>query len=221
MMGFWESKEWQEIYDLLVPGQYFCLQNVSTINGEILAASVRDDEFPGSDLIEVNDEELLAKLRNINGQFVSNDGHVDLPIFHYEHLMSTADFKVYVKTGKLPRRSQVGSLSGVHIRVRTHGAYFVAVGHLRKSPAPSEPPTAMMGSTDDLSISRYWESLDGSGMTRQSNHWGNLGNAKWPLGSVERMKAQGGREVPPGSGFFVFDKPLTGFIRFADMTPLK
>jgi len=68
----------------------------------VLAAAVFDDIYPGSNLIEITDERLLAKLRNIKGQFHNVPGTGDLPVFYYEYLMSTADFRVLSKTGKSP-----------------------------------------------------------------------------------------------------------------------
>ncbi len=111
-MDFWKSKEWQELSSLLttaylpgptVGGQYLSLLSVRTPDGKmVLAAAVFDDIYSGSNLIEITDEKLLAKLRNIKGQFHNVPGTGDLPVFYYEHLMSTADFKVFSKTGKLP-----------------------------------------------------------------------------------------------------------------------
>ncbi len=111
-MDFWKSKEWQELSGLLttaylpdptVGGQYLKLLSVPTPDGKMmLTAAVFDDIYPGSNFIEITDEMLLAKLRNIKGQFHSVSGTGDLPVFYYEYLMSTADFKVFSKTGKLP-----------------------------------------------------------------------------------------------------------------------
>ncbi|MFZ1139234.1 MAG: hypothetical protein WAN76_08655 [Candidatus Sulfotelmatobacter sp.] len=111
-MDFWKSKEWQELSGLLttaylpgatVGGQYLGLLSVRTPDGKIvLAAAVFDDIYPGSNFIDITDEKLLAKLRNIKGQFHNVAGTDDLPVFYYEYLMSTADFKVFSKTGKLP-----------------------------------------------------------------------------------------------------------------------
>jgi hypothetical protein len=111
-MDFWKSKEWQELSGLLttaylpgptVGGQYLGLQSVRTPDDKmVLAAAVFDDIYPGSNLIEITDEKLLAKLRNIKGQFHNVPGTSDLPVFYYEYLMSTADFRVLSKTGKSP-----------------------------------------------------------------------------------------------------------------------
>jgi hypothetical protein len=111
-MDFWKSKEWQELSGLLttaylpgptVGGQYLGLLSVRTPDGKmVLAAAVSDDIYPGSNLIEITDERLLAKLRNIKGQFHNVPGTGDVPVFYYEYLMSTADFKVLSKTGKSP-----------------------------------------------------------------------------------------------------------------------
>ena len=111
-MDFWKSKEWQELSGLLttaylpgptVGGQYLGLLSVRTPDGKmVLAAAVFDDIYPGSNLIEITDERLLAKLRNIKGQFHNVPGTGDLPVFYYEYLMSTADFRVLSKTGKSP-----------------------------------------------------------------------------------------------------------------------
>jgi hypothetical protein len=111
-MDFWKSKEWQELSGLLttaylpsvtVGGKYLGLLSVRTPDGKmVLAAAVFDDIYPGSNLIEITDERLLAKLRNIKGQFHNVPGTGDLPVFYYEYLMSTADFRVLSKTGKSP-----------------------------------------------------------------------------------------------------------------------
>lgn len=115
-MDFWKSKEWQELSGLLstaylpgptVGGQYLCLLSVRTPDDKmVLAAAVFDDVYPGSNLIEITDEKLLAKLRNIKGQFHDGAGSGDLPVFYYEYLMSTADFRVLSKTGKSPIATQ-------------------------------------------------------------------------------------------------------------------
>jgi hypothetical protein len=111
-MDFWKSKEWQELSGLLttaylpsvtVGGKYLGLLSVRAPDGKmVLAAAVFDDIHPGSNLIEITDERLLAKLRNIKGQFHNVPGTGDLPVFYYEYLMSTADFRVLSKTGKSP-----------------------------------------------------------------------------------------------------------------------
>ena len=89
---------------MLVPGQNLALESVHGPNGDVYSLSVRDDEMPGSGLIIVADEELLAKLRSeeipyrtftivmnekllaklrsVKGQFL----YRGLPIFYYEHL---------------------------------------------------------------------------------------------------------------------------------------
>ena len=111
-MDFWKSKEWQELSGLLttaylpdptVDGQYLNLLSVPTPDGKmVLAAAVFDDIYPGSNFIEITDEMLLAKLRSIKGQLHNVSGSGDFPVFYYEYLMSTADFKVFSKTGKIP-----------------------------------------------------------------------------------------------------------------------
>jgi hypothetical protein len=111
-MDFWKSKEWQELSGLLttaylpgptVGGQYLGLLSVHTADDKmVLAAAVFDDIHPGSNLIEITDEKLVAKLRNIKGQFHDVPGTGDVPVFYYEYLMSTADFRVLSKTGKSP-----------------------------------------------------------------------------------------------------------------------
>jgi hypothetical protein len=115
-MDLWKSKEWQELSGLLttaylpdptVGGQYLNLLSIPTPDGKmVLTAAVFDDIYPGSNFIEINDEMLLAKLRNIKGQFHNVPGTGDLPVFYYEYLMSTADFKVFSKTGKIPTVSK-------------------------------------------------------------------------------------------------------------------
>ncbi len=114
-MDFWKSKEWQELSGLLttaylpgptVGGQYLSLLNVHRPDGKmVLAAAVFDDIYAGSNFIKIRDKKLLAKLRNIKGQFHNVPGTGDLPVFYYEYLMSTADFKVFSKTGVLSERT--------------------------------------------------------------------------------------------------------------------
>jgi hypothetical protein len=57
---------------------------VPTRNGNACVLSIKDDEFPGSNIVEVTDEKLLEKLRSVNGQLV----YEGLPVFYYEHLNS-------------------------------------------------------------------------------------------------------------------------------------
>ena len=61
---------------------HLSLEGHHTPNGHVWSLSIRDGEFPGSNIIVVTDEKLLAKLRSINGQFVLEG----LPVFYYEHL---------------------------------------------------------------------------------------------------------------------------------------
>jgi hypothetical protein len=61
---------------------HFSLQGVQGPTGRVYSLSVRDGEFPDSNIIVVQDEKLLAKLRSINGQLV----YEGLPIFYDEHL---------------------------------------------------------------------------------------------------------------------------------------
>jgi hypothetical protein len=61
---------------------HLSLQSTHTPSRHAYSLSIRDGEFPESNIIVVQDEKLLAKLRSINGQFVCNE----LPIFYYEHL---------------------------------------------------------------------------------------------------------------------------------------
>ena len=53
-----------------------------TSNGNACALSIKDDEFPGSNIVEITDEKLLEKLRSVKGQLVLQG----LPVFYYEHL---------------------------------------------------------------------------------------------------------------------------------------
>ena len=76
-----------------------------------------------------------------------------------------------------------------------------------------ESAPGVIRSTGEPAISRFWEAADGTGMWRQSNYWGNM------TGSISSLKgAVGGREVE--SGFFVFDRLRTGFIKFRDVRPM-
>ncbi len=86
---FWNSKECQGIVNLLPRGVCLTLLSIQTPNGTVCAFSVMGDEF-GNDLVEVTDENLLAKLRDIKGQYVWDR----YPVFWYEHLMSTIEFTV-------------------------------------------------------------------------------------------------------------------------------
>jgi hypothetical protein len=78
-----------------------------------------------------------------------------------------------------------------------------------------EPPPGVIRATGEPAISRYWEAADGNGMTRQSNYWGKMPDGDWQLAGAAKM---GGREIEPG--FFVFDRLLTGFVKFSDMRPM-
>ena len=42
------------------------MEGMPLITGHVCALSVRDNDFPGSDLIEITDEKLLDKLRSVN-----------------------------------------------------------------------------------------------------------------------------------------------------------
>lgn len=64
-------------------------------------------------------------------------------------------------------------------------------------------------------FSLYQEAIDGGGMWRTSNHWGQLGTSTWTLGSPEKMRALGGVEIEPN--FWYFEKPVTGFVRYENM----
>ena len=96
----WEEVK-RELLALLTPDQHLVWQGLQAPTiGHVYALSIRNDEYPGSDLVAVTNEKLLAKLRSVKGQFV--DG--GLRIFYYEYLMSTADFKVFTRTGNVPTR---------------------------------------------------------------------------------------------------------------------
>ena len=99
------SPQWEEVkrelLAMLTPDQHLVWQDLQAPTiGHVYALSIRNDEYPGSDLVEVADEKLLTKLRSVKGQFVDNGR----PIFYYEYLMSKADFKVFTKTGNVPTR---------------------------------------------------------------------------------------------------------------------
>lgn len=99
--GQWLSKwnpnastpEWdelmQELHTMIPPApdqwpdRWIILQGVKTSDNHTYAwcLSIQDDEFPGSAIIAVRDEKLLAKLRSVKGQFV----HQGLPVFYYEY----------------------------------------------------------------------------------------------------------------------------------------
>lgn len=110
-MRFSESKEWQEIYDLVVQlspkaetgpyatNWYLSLDVVSAPSGRVYGLSIQDGEAPNSSPVEVTDENLLANLRNIKGQFVE----CGLPVFYHEYLMSTTNLHAYLKASG-PRR---------------------------------------------------------------------------------------------------------------------
>jgi hypothetical protein len=48
-----------------------------------------------------------------------------------------------------------------------------------------ESPPGTIKSTGEPAFSRYWESSDGTGMWRQSNHWGGLGNSTASLNAAD------------------------------------
>jgi len=76
----WDGLQ-HELLTMLPPGQHLGLESVHAPIGHVYSLSVRDDEFPGSNIIAVTDEQLLAKLRSVKGQFV----HGGLRIFYHEY----------------------------------------------------------------------------------------------------------------------------------------
>jgi len=102
--------EWQAVCKAFNERKYptatsLCLEGVEMPIGNVFALSVRDDEFPGSNLVKITNEDLLAKLRVFKGQFCTS-AHPSMPptipIYWYEHLMSEGDYRHYSKTGKIP-----------------------------------------------------------------------------------------------------------------------
>jgi hypothetical protein len=85
----WKEFE-QELLRMLAPGQWSTLESVSAPDGHgyAYALSIREDEVPGSPIIAVTDEKLLAKLRSVKGQFVyrSNPWNRGLRVYYYEYL---------------------------------------------------------------------------------------------------------------------------------------
>jgi hypothetical protein len=73
----------------------------TAIVGHVRILSVRAMEGC-ADLIEITDEKLLEKLRSVKGQFT----YGGTPVFYYENLMSTADYKVFAETGRMPTGGQ-------------------------------------------------------------------------------------------------------------------
>lgn len=105
-------KDWQkeeaEILKLLVPGEQrleLWKSPAPDGTGEVYVLSIRKsgDAFGeyGGPLADITDEKLLAKLRNIKGQF-----RFGLRVFYYEHLVSPADVRLYEETGKLSREPE-------------------------------------------------------------------------------------------------------------------
>jgi hypothetical protein len=114
MEEFLNSSLYREIMDLLTPSNIkvpewvladrfacpcLCLDRsvLTNIVGYACIISVRAMEGC-TDLIDITSGELLEKLRSLNGQFTNNG----TPVFYYENVMSTADYKVFVETGQMP-----------------------------------------------------------------------------------------------------------------------
>jgi len=62
---------YRELQAMLPPGQGMALQRAIETPmgmGEVYFLSIREEEFPGGNIIVVRDEKLLAKLRNHSGR---------------------------------------------------------------------------------------------------------------------------------------------------------
>jgi|HubBroStandDraft_2_1064218.scaffolds.fasta_scaffold173946_3 hypothetical protein len=84
---------WRED-SFLGPGLAFW--SCSEIGHVAACGYVEDGEFPGSPPVDLTDkkyEQLVEKLRSINGQFVWRFEKNCFPLFYHENLKSTADFK--------------------------------------------------------------------------------------------------------------------------------
>ena len=83
----WTEQHSRELQAMLAPGQWltFALVPSPDGNGKAYALSVSEDEFPGSPIIAVTDEKLLAKLRTVRGQFVYRWRGSRTPIYYYEY----------------------------------------------------------------------------------------------------------------------------------------
>jgi hypothetical protein len=100
MKNDWETMEREllELMTKLAPaGQQWFLgfETVSTPNGDACCLSIRDDETPGSNIIKITDENLLAKLRSIKGQYFLKwppqlKHFPEPPIFWHEYLPGRA-----------------------------------------------------------------------------------------------------------------------------------
>ena len=79
-----KNNEWdsRELLAMLAHGQSLILEGTHSSIGYVYSLSVRDGADPGSSIIAVTDQNLLAKLRSIQGQ-VATEG---LPIYYHEYL---------------------------------------------------------------------------------------------------------------------------------------
>jgi len=105
----WSQQQSREILDMLpikfnqvgLPDHWISFALVPTPdgNGKAYALSIRDDEFPGSAIIKITDEKLLAKLRSIKGQFT----YCGLPVYYYEYCQ-TGFCSLDIRINSLRRR---------------------------------------------------------------------------------------------------------------------
>jgi hypothetical protein len=77
--------------------------------------------------------------------------------------------------------------------------------------------TSWLRSAGREGFSVYQEALDGSGYWRTSDHWGQLPSGNWTFGTPDEMMQMGGQPYENGK-FFVFDQPVSGFLRYGDAT---
>ena len=68
----------------------------------------------------------------------------------------------------------------------------------------------------EIGISYYQESIDRLGFWRKSDHWGNLGPGSGYSLNVNFADI-GGRLVPGESNLWLFDRPVTGFVKYSDI----
>ena len=83
----WTEQRSSEVRAMLSPGQCLIFQRVPSPDGhgDAYGLSIQDGEEPGSAIIAVTEEKLLAKLRSIKGQYVFRYQHWTVPIYYYEY----------------------------------------------------------------------------------------------------------------------------------------
>jgi hypothetical protein len=81
-------------------------------------------------------------------------------------------------------------------------------------------PSEFVGQT--ISHYRIVAKLDGSGYWRTSDHWGDLGKSGYALGWGDGTNVNfsmiGGKLVPGEQNLWLFNRPITGFVRYSNDT---